>query len=80
MMSLAKPQHWSRKDLVGIQELSTAEIGQVLDTAAAFKEVGQRTVKKVPSLRGKTMVNLFIEPSTRTRNSFELAAKRLSAL
>ncbi len=79
MMSLAKPQHWSRKDLVGIQELSTAEIGQVLDTAAAFKEVGQRTVKKVPSLRGKTMVNLFIEPSTRTRNSFELAAKRLSA-
>ncbi len=70
---------WRHKDLLGIQELSVEEINLVLDTAAAFKEVGERTVKKVPSLRGKTLVNLFIEPSTRTRTSFELAAKRLSA-
>lgn len=70
---------WQRKDLLGIEELSREEIVFVLDTAAAFKAVGQRTVKKVPSLRGKTIVNLFIEPSTRTRTSFELAAKRLSA-
>ena len=70
---------WNRKDLVGVQELSAEEIIHVLDTAAAFKEVGERSIKKVPSLRGKTMVNLFIEPSTRTRTSFELAAKRLSA-
>src|SRR5882672_8108553 len=70
---------WKRKDLVGIQDLSPAEINMVLDTAAAFKEVGTRTIKKVPALRGKTMVNLFVEPSTRTRTSFELSAKRLSA-
>lgn len=70
---------WRRKDLLGIEELTREEISFVLDTAAAFKAVGQRTVKKVPSLRGKTVVNLFIEPSTRTRTSFELAAKRLSA-
>jgi aspartate carbamoyltransferase catalytic subunit len=70
---------WKRKDLVGIQDLSPAEINLVLDTAAAFKEVGTRTIKKVPALRGKTMVNLFVEPSTRTRTSFELSAKRLSA-
>jgi aspartate carbamoyltransferase catalytic subunit len=70
---------WRHKDLLGIQELSVEEINLVLDTAAAFKEVGERTVKKVPSLRGKTLVNLFIEPSTRTRTSFELSAKRLSA-
>jgi len=70
---------WNHKDLLGIQELTADEITQVLDTAAAFKEVGERAVKKVPSLRGQTMVNLFIEPSTRTRTSFELAAKRLSA-
>jgi aspartate carbamoyltransferase catalytic subunit len=70
---------WNRKDLLGIQELSLDEIVLALDTATAFKQVGARTVKKVPSLRGKTIVNLFIEPSTRTRSSFELAAKRLSA-
>lgn len=70
---------WTHKDLLGIQELTADEINQLLDAAAAFKEVGERAVKKVPSLRGKTMVNLFIEPSTRTRTSFELAAKRLSA-
>ncbi|MGA2221604.1 MAG: aspartate carbamoyltransferase catalytic subunit [Verrucomicrobiia bacterium] len=70
---------WQRKDLLSIQDLSVDEINTVLDTAAAFKQVGKRTIKKVPSLRGKTLVNLFIEPSTRTRISFELAAKRLSA-
>ena len=70
---------WQRKDLLSIQDLSVDEINTVLDTAAAFKQVGKRTIKKVPSLRGKTLVNLFIEPSTRTRTSFELAAKRLSA-
>jgi len=70
---------WNHKDLLGIQDLSPEEINFLLDTAAAFKQVGERTIKKVPSLRGKTMVNLFIEPSTRTRTSFELAAKRLSA-
>ena len=70
---------WTRKDLLGIQELTSEEITFVLDTSAAFKQVGNRTIKKVPSLRGKTLVNLFIEPSTRTRTSFELAAKRLSA-
>jgi aspartate carbamoyltransferase catalytic subunit len=70
---------WQRKDLLGIQELSAEEITSLLDSALAFKQVGERSVKKVPSLRGKTVVNLFIEPSTRTRTSFELAAKRLSA-
>jgi aspartate carbamoyltransferase catalytic subunit len=70
---------WNHKDLLGIQDLSPDEINFLLDASTAFKQVGERTIKKVPSLRGKTMVNLFIEPSTRTRTSFELAAKRLSA-
>ena len=70
---------WNRKDLLTIEELSAEEIGLVLDTTMAFKKVGEREIKKVPSLRGKTVVNLFIEPSTRTRTSFELAAHRLSA-
>ncbi|MDQ6764654.1 MAG: aspartate carbamoyltransferase catalytic subunit [Verrucomicrobiota bacterium] len=70
---------WQRKDLVGIRELSAAEITFILDTADAFKQVGTRDVKKVPALRGKTLVNFFVEPSTRTRTSFELAATRLSA-
>ena len=70
---------WTRKHLLTIEELSAEEILQVLDTAASFKEVSTRTIKKVPALRGKTVVNLFLEPSTRTRISFELAAKRLSA-
>src|SRR6187549_3020854 len=74
-----KTQSWTRKDLLGIRELSAEEITFVLDTADAFKQVGTRDVKKVPALRGKTLVNLFIEPSTRTRVSFELAALRLSA-
>jgi aspartate carbamoyltransferase catalytic subunit len=68
-----------RKDLLGIAELTPEEIELVLDTAEAMKEVGTRPIKKVPALRGKTVVNLFFEPSTRTRTSFEIAEKRLSA-
>jgi aspartate carbamoyltransferase catalytic subunit len=67
------------KDLLGIGDLSPEEITLVLDTAEAMKEVGTRPIKKVPALRGKTVVNLFFEPSTRTRTSFEIAEKRLSA-
>jgi aspartate carbamoyltransferase catalytic subunit len=70
---------WNRKDLLGIQDLSAEEITTILDTAGAFKQVGTREIKKVPALRGKTLVNFFVEPSTRTRTSFELAAFRLSA-
>jgi aspartate carbamoyltransferase catalytic subunit len=70
---------WHRKHLLDIESLSAAEIITVLDTAKAFKAVGERAIKKVPALRGKTVVNLFIEPSTRTRISFELAAQRLTA-
>jgi aspartate carbamoyltransferase catalytic subunit len=70
---------WTRKDLVELQSFSGAELNLVLDTAAAFKTVGTRHIKKVPALRGKTLVNFFVEPSTRTRVSFELAAARLSA-
>src|SRR5439155_8637086 len=70
---------WNRKDLLGLRELSPQEINFILDTADAFKQVGTREIKKVPALRGKTMVNFFVEPSTRTRTSFELAAHRLSA-
>src|ERR1700686_4818017 len=71
--------NWNRKDLLGIRELSADEITFILDTADAFKEVGTREIKKVPALRGKTLVNFFVEPSTRTRTSFEIAAIRLSA-
>ena len=67
------------KDLLGIKELTTEDIYHILETASGFKDVLQRDIKKVPPLRGKTVVNLFFEPSTRTRVSFELAAKRLSA-
>jgi aspartate carbamoyltransferase catalytic subunit len=74
-----KAANWVRKDLLGIRELETVEIETILKTAAAFKTVGSRDIKKVPALRGKTMVNFFVEPSTRTRISFELAAFRLSA-
>ncbi len=70
---------WTKKDLLGISELSTAEIELLLATAESFAEVAERPVKKVPTLRGKTVVNLFFEPSTRTRVSFEIAAQRLSA-
>ena len=70
---------WTRKDLLGLEDLSKEEIELILDTAESFKEVSEREVKKVPALRGKTVVNLFFESSTRTKTSFELAAKRLSA-
>ncbi|MCM8779940.1 MAG: aspartate carbamoyltransferase catalytic subunit [Candidatus Omnitrophica bacterium] len=71
--------NWTKKDLLGLEYLSKEEIELVLDTAASFKEVSSRSIKKVPALRGQTVVNLFYEPSTRTRVSFEVAAKRLSA-
>lgn len=70
---------WNRKHLLDIQGLEAHEILSVLDTAKTFKAVGERAIKKVPALRGKTVVNLFVEPSTRTRISFELAAQRLTA-
>jgi aspartate carbamoyltransferase catalytic subunit len=70
---------YKAKDLLGIKELTSEEIYYILETASGFKDVLQRDIKKVPPLRGKTVVNLFFEPSTRTRISFELAAKRLSA-
>ena len=71
--------NWNRKDLLGLRELSSDEINFILETANAFKQVGTREIKKVPALRGKTLINFFVEPSTRTRTSFELAAHRLSA-
>ena len=70
---------WTRRHLLTIEELSLAEIGQIHATATAFKKILGRSVKKVPALRGKTIVNLFLEPSTRTRMAFDMAAKRLSA-
>src|SRR2546423_4786483 len=70
---------WTRKHLLDIESLTAEEIVTVLDTARAFKSVGERAIKKVPALRGKTVVNLSVEPSTRTRISFELAEQRLSA-
>ena len=70
---------WTRKDLTGLDELTSEEINFLLETARAFKGVGERSLKKVPALRGKTLVNFFVEPSTRTRTSFEVAAMRLSA-
>src|SRR5438128_10484668 len=68
-----------KKDLLGIGDLTSAEIYRVIDTAEAMREIGERPIKKVPTLRGKTIVNLFYEPSTRTRTSFKIAEKRLSA-
>ena len=69
----------NRKDILGIQELSVEEINLILETADSFIEISTREIKKVPTLRGKTIINLFYEASTRTRTSFEIAAKRLSA-
>ena len=71
--------NWTRKHLLDIESLSADEIRVILDTTRAFKAVGERTIKKVPALRGRTVINLFVEPSTRTRISFELAAMRLNA-
>ena len=70
---------WTKKDLLGIEDLSAEEIRLILDRARNFREVLTRAIPKVPTLRGRTIANLFCEPSTRTRSSFELAAKRLSA-
>jgi aspartate carbamoyltransferase catalytic subunit len=70
---------FNRKDILGIMDLSVDEINIILDTAESFLEISTREIKKVPTLRGKTVINLFFEASTRTRTSFEIAAKRLSA-
>ena len=70
---------FKQKHLLGIEGLAPKDIEAVLSTAASFKEISEREIKKVPTLRGKTIINLFLEPSTRTRASFEIAAKRLSA-
>ena len=74
-----KKSQWTHKDLLGLEYLSKEDIELILDTADSFREILDRPIKKVPALRGKTVVNLFYEPSTRTRVSFEIAAKRLSA-
>jgi aspartate carbamoyltransferase catalytic subunit len=71
--------NWAKKDLLGISELSKEEILFILDSTESFKDISKRDIKKVPTLRGKTVITLFYEPSTRTRTSFEIAAKRLSA-
>lgn len=73
------PAPWTQKHLLGLEDLSREEIELILSTAEGFKEVSSRDVKKVPAMRGKTVANVFFENSTRTRISFELAAKRLSA-
>lgn len=78
-VATAKNVIWTKKDLLGMEYLTKEEIELILDNAKSFKEVLARPLRKVPTLRGKTVVNLFYEPSTRTRVSFELAAKRLSA-
>ncbi|MCH8215619.1 MAG: aspartate carbamoyltransferase catalytic subunit [Planctomycetes bacterium] len=74
-----QPFQWQRKHLLGLRELSREEITYILDTAEGFEQISTRSVKKAPPLRGKVMVNLFFEDSTRTRSSFTLAAHRLSA-
>ena len=71
--------NWIHKDLLGVRELSREEILLLLDAADSFRDISRRDIKKVPTLRGKTVITLFYEPSTRTRVSFEIAAKRLSA-
>jgi aspartate carbamoyltransferase catalytic subunit len=78
MTAESKPT-WTRKHLIGLDELSADEIRFILDTADSFKEVSTRSIKKVPALRGRVVVNAFFEDSTRTRTSFSLAAQRLSA-
>jgi aspartate carbamoyltransferase catalytic subunit len=74
-----KKFHWSHKHLIGISDLSRQEIEFILDTAQGFEKFSTRSIKKAPTLRGKVVVNMFFEDSTRTRNSFTLAASRLSA-
>src|SRR5213080_3054450 len=71
--------NFNLKHLLGIRELSADQITHLLDTADSFRDISKREIKKVPALRGRTVINLFFEPSTRTRTSFEIAGKRLSA-
>jgi aspartate carbamoyltransferase catalytic subunit len=78
-MELQARRTWTRKHLLDLEDLDRGEIEAILDTAASFQEVSERSRKKVPGLQGKVVVNLFFEPSTRTKTSFNLAAKRLSA-
>jgi len=79
IMRKNKPLPWQSKHLIGLRQLSAEEITHILDTAEGFQQISTRSVKKAPPLRGKVVVNLFFEDSTRTRNSFALAASRLSA-
>jgi len=76
---MAAKQHFDHKHILSMEDLSKADIYLVLQTAESLKEISERSIKKVPTLRGKTIVNFFFEPSTRTRISFEIAAKRMSA-
>ena len=69
----------SQRNIISMESLTDTDIDTILDTADSFKEISTRTIKKVPTLRGRTIINLFFEPSTRTRTSFEIAGKRLSA-
>ena len=69
----------SQRNIISMESLTATDIDTILDTADSFKEISTRTIKKVPTLRGRTIINLFFEPSTRTRTSFEIAGKRLSA-
>ncbi|HVG18760.1 MAG TPA: aspartate carbamoyltransferase catalytic subunit, partial [Blastocatellia bacterium] len=78
-MSSQAEKAFALKHLLGIRELTGREITHLLDTAESFRDISRREIKKVPALRGRTVINLFFEPSTRTRTSFEIAAKRLSA-
>ncbi|MFH1797977.1 MAG: aspartate carbamoyltransferase catalytic subunit [Candidatus Omnitrophota bacterium] len=78
-MNIETVSNWTKKHLLSVEELSPEEINLILDQTVGFKEILARAIPKVPTLRGKTIVTLFCEPSTRTRASFELAAKRLSA-
>ena len=75
----SKQFRWNRKHLLGLRDLSAEEITHILDTAKGFEQFSTRSIKKAPTLRGRLVVNLFFEDSTRTRNSFTLAASRLSA-
>src|SRR5690349_4624968 len=79
MTTATTTQTLHSRHLLGIEDMTAAEIDLVLQTSFAMKEVGTRPIKKVPTMRGRTILNLFFEPSTRTRMSFELAEKRLSA-
>ena len=79
LMRKSKQTQWNHKHLLGLRDLSANEISYILDTAKGFEQISTRSVKKAPPLRGKVVVNLFFEDSTRTRTSFSLAASRLSA-